>query len=232
MALFENIWLVLWKVKSRVEINSRISKTFLVLNGLSWRDELRICTAILMNVECLRPDFVVIYGQARLICGWPKPKSATSSFIMRLGCWISDDVGWHHLGPMKLVRFPEEHLLGVDLMGLPVPSSGTPAAQWRPKSSIPTFGKTLLLLKILKMRAFGVNFKQWWNFVVLIAFGSSNACKADQMSRSVKCESSLCKQLLSELSRPIVFLTGKVDKRSNSSTLNCKSNSALYSIAA
>ena len=101
MALFENIWLVLWKVKSTVEINSRISKTFLVLNGLSWRDELRICTAILMNVECLQPDFVVIYGQARLICGWPKPKSATSSFIMRLGCWISDDVGWHHLGPMK-----------------------------------------------------------------------------------------------------------------------------------
>ena len=116
--------------------------------------------------------------------------------------------------------------------GYQSPSSGTPAAQWRPKSSIPTFGKTLLLLKILKMRAFGVNFKQWWNFVVLIAFGSSNACKADQMSRSVKCESSLCKQLLSELSRPIVFLTGKVDKRSNSSTLNCKSNSALYSIAA
>lgn len=77
------------------------------------------------------------------------------------------------------------------------------------------------------MRAFGVIFKQWWNFVVLIAFGSSNACKADQMSRSVKCESSLCKQLLSELSRPIVFLTGKVDKRSNSSTLNCKSNSAI-----
>ena len=35
------------------------------------------------------------------------------------------------------------------------------------------------------------------------------------MSRSVK---QLCKQLLSELSRPIVFLTGKVDKRSNSST--------------
>ena len=39
--------------------------------------------------------------------------------------------------------------------------------------------------------------------------------KPDQMSRSVK---QLCKQLLSELSRPIVFLTGKVDKRSNSST--------------
>lgn len=63
------------------------------------------------------------------------------SIIMRVGCWISDDVGWHHLGPMKpcLVllasRKEEEGYLtfGVDLMGLPVPFIMDPC--WMEKTS-------------------------------------------------------------------------------------------------
>ena len=116
-------------------------------------------------------------------------KSATSSFIMRLGCWISDDVGWHHLGPMKLVRFKKNIFLALTWWDYQSPSSGTPAAQWRPKSSINpqvsqiTFCFLFCRSKKITMLSWNVEFCSVW-----IAFGLQNLIR--WVGRSSSCANS------------------------------------------
>ena len=123
---------------STLSCQRKTCKTFPVFNGLMgrWTANLHSNSDECGMSPATRRFLSWFMSQLSSYRMWVAKKCYYLDFIMRLGCWISDDVGWqwHHLGPMKLVLL--QHLLGVDLMGLPVPSITNPRChQWRPKSS-------------------------------------------------------------------------------------------------